>query len=77
MVMCGAPRTGVHSFRIFDFAVVDIIASLLLAALISYITTMSFWVSIPLVIVLGIITHRALGIDTKLNMMLFGETTQK
>lgn len=72
MGFCGAPRTGIHSYRIFDFAVVDIVLSLLLAALITYGTKLSFWFSIPLVFATGIIVHRALGIETKLNSIIFG-----
>lgn len=71
MVLCGTPRQGIHSIRLFDFAVVDILLSVLLAALLSHFIGFSMWLSVPLVILIGIITHKMLGIHTKLNSMIF------
>lgn len=72
MITCGEPRTGIHSYRVFDFAIVDIVLSLLLAALVSYLTKLSPLLIVPSIFILGIIVHKLLKIDTKLNVMLFG-----
>lgn len=71
-MLCGVPRTGIHSIRLFDFAVVDVMLSLLLAALLTYFKGWSLWLTVPSVLVVGIIAHRLLKIDTKLNTMIFG-----
>jgi energy-converting hydrogenase Eha subunit G len=74
MVVCAQQvRTGVHAIRLFDFAIVDILISVLAAALIAYFTHMKLWLSILLVAVLGIVAHRMLKVNTKLNTMIFGE----
>lgn len=67
------PRTGIHAIRLFDFAIVDIIMSLAAAALISYVVKIRLWISVLLVLLAAIITHRVLRINTKLNVILFGE----
>lgn len=77
MGMCGTPRAGIHAIRLFDFAIVDVALSLLAAALISYVTKMCLWLSVLLVFVLGIVVHRVLKIDTKLNVMIFGKVSGK
>ena len=69
----GAVGTGPHSYRIFNIAIVDVVATLLFAYLISYTTNTSFlWVSVGCFI-LGIVAHRAFCVRTTIDKLLFSE----
>jgi hypothetical protein len=69
--MLGVPGKGVHSYRIFNIAIVDVILTLIVAYIISYIFKKSFfWVSIIL-FVLGIILHRIFCVRTTIDKLLF------
>jgi hypothetical protein len=67
----GVPGKGVHSYRIFNIAIVDVLLTLILAYIISYIFKKSFfWVSVILFI-LGIILHRLFCVRTTIDKLLF------
>ena len=67
----GIPGKGVHSTRFMGVAVFDVIATLVVAFIISYYTKYSFiYVSIFL-FVLGIILHRLFCVRTTVDKMLF------
>lgn len=69
--MFGEPNTGVHSFRVMNIAVVDVIASLLLAYLISIIFNVNLVITILCVFVAGIIMHRLFCVRTTVDKLLF------
>lgn len=70
----GVPGKGVHSYRIFNIAIVDVILTLIAAYIISYVFKKSFmWVSIILFI-LGIILHRLFCVRTTVDKILFPST---
>ena len=72
--MLGVPGKGVHSYRIFNIAIVDVILTLIVAYIISYVFKKSFlWVSIIL-FVLGIILHRLFCVRTTVDKILFPST---
>jgi len=69
----GKPGEGIHSYRIFDVAIADVIMTLIGGILLSlifprvpklYIITGLF--------VLGILVHRLFCVRTKIDRMLFG-----
>lgn len=67
----GVPGKGVHSYRIFNIAIVDVLLTLILAYIISYIFKKSFfWVSVILFI-LGIFLHRLFCVRTTVDKLLF------
>ena len=67
----GVPGKGVHSYRIFNIAIVDVLLTLIVAYIISYIFKKSFfWVSVILFI-LGIILHRLFCVRTTVDKLLF------
>ena len=67
----GVPGKGVHSYRIFNIAIVDVILTVIVAYIISYIFKKSFfWVSITLFI-LGIFLHRIFCVRTTVDKFLF------
>lgn len=80
----GKPNEGVHSKRLLDIAIVDMGATLGIAAIISAITSYYlkenfFKVFIILFIIfllLGIIFHRLFCVDTTINKLIFGKVNK-
>ena len=68
------PRVGVHSIRLFDFAIVDILFTLVFAwGLQRYVyTDTSMWYIALFAFFAGIVVHRLFGIKTKVDTILFG-----
>jgi len=65
----GKPNEGVHSYRLFDVAIVDLLLTILLAFLISYfflgnVFKNFIYASICLIFI-GMLSHRAFGVKTK------------
>ena len=60
----GKPRTGVHSYRWKDNAMVDYMLTLVLAMLITYATDIPLVLTTIFAFILGIIVHYLVGIKT-------------
>lgn len=67
----GKPGTGLHSYRIMNIAVVDVLLTILLALFISYYTNYSFLYTSILLFILGIILHRLFCVRTTIDKLLF------
>ena len=67
----GAVNTGVHSYRILDLAVVDILATIIGAYIISYFSKYSFYYTLAILFVAGIILHRLFCVRTTVDKILF------
>ena len=67
----GKPGEGIHKYRIFGFASVDILLTIAAAYFISMRTNKSFGKCVTGLVGLGIILHRAFGVDTALNELIF------
>ena len=67
----GRPREGAHAYRFFDIAVVDVAATVLLALVISRIFGLSFWKSLVVLFIIGIISHRAFCVRTTVDKLVF------
>ena len=50
----GEPAKGIHSFRIFGIAIVDLVATILIAYLLTKVMDIPFWFALLFFIVLGI-----------------------
>lgn len=66
----GAPSEGVHSFKIFNIAVVDVLFTLLGAYVISLNTKYSFVASSAFLFSLGIFFHYIFCVDTTVAKMI-------
>lgn len=66
----GVPRTGLHSYRLFDIAVVDVLLTFLGAWLISRITGMGYLRTLIAVFLLGIFLHWLFCVDTTVGRFL-------
>lgn len=66
----GEPGKGIHSYRLFGLAAVDVILTVVLTILIKYYTGMDYLPLVILVILSFIIIHRLFGVNTALNNAL-------
>ena len=67
----GRPREGAHAYRVFDIAVVDVAATVIVAFIISRAFTLSFWKSLVVLFIVGIISHRAFCVRTTVDKWIF------
>jgi hypothetical protein len=68
----GRPNEGVHSYRIFNLAIVDIIMTIIGAFIISKIFKINFILILVILFILGIILHRLFCVNTTINKFIFG-----
>lgn len=61
------PRQGIHSIRIFDIAVVDLILTIILSIIISRHNFIAVFI---ILVIISILVHSMLGIKTKTNAWL-------
>lgn len=67
----GEPGKGAHSYRILNIAIIDVIFTILLALLICWITKWSFWRTLVVTFLIGILAHRLFCVRTTLDKFLF------
>ena len=67
----GVPGQGPHSYRIFNIAIVDVILTIILAYIISYIYKISFVKTSIILFILGILLHRLFCVRTTIDKLLF------
>lgn len=68
----GVEKQGIHRFRLFDIAIVDVLGTILIAWLISHYSRRPLWIVALCLFVLGIILHRLFCVNTTLNKIIFG-----
>ena len=67
----GRPREGAHAYRIFNIAVVDVTATIIVAFIIASVFGLSFWKSLVGLFIVGIISHRAFCVRTTIDKWVF------
>lgn len=76
----GIPKEGLHKFRLFDIAIIDVVASIILAYIIhiliqkygnNYIKKINFVHVLIMVFIFGIIMHRLFCVRTTIDKLLF------
>lgn len=67
----GKPGEGAHSFRIFNIAVIDVLLTILLAYVISFLTSYNFMYVLLFTFIVGIISHRLFCVRTTIDKLLF------
>lgn len=68
----GKPSEGVHSYRIFDISILDVICTIIGAYFISYYWNIDIKEVLIVVFLLGIIVHRLFCVETTIDKLLFG-----
>jgi hypothetical protein len=66
----GEPNKGVHSIRIFGFAFVDVILTIIIAMITGYLFNVSLIESLVFWFLLGIFAHWLFCVNTTLNTFL-------
>ena len=66
----GIPRQGIHSYRLFDFALADIIMTIVGAYIISKIINYQFWYVLIILFLLGVLLHYLFCVETKFMMLI-------
>ena len=78
----GEPKTGLHNYRIFNIAVIDVLATLLVSVIIHQIIIVEWlkmygiiklWMVIVFMFVLGILLHQLFCVRTTVDKLLFDE----
>ena len=67
----GKPDVGIHSYRIFNIAIADVIMTFIGAFIISYFYNISFVKTSIFLFILGIILHRIFCVKTTIDKLLF------
>jgi hypothetical protein len=67
----GRPKEGAHAYRIFDIAVVDVAATVVVAYVIARVFGFAFWKSLVALFIVGIISHRAFCVRTTVDKWVF------
>ena len=67
----GRPREGAHAYRVFDVAVVDVAATVVVAYVIARVFGFAFWKSLVVLFIVGIISHRAFCVRTTVDKWVF------
>ena len=67
----GEINTGVHSYRVLDIAIVDVIVTILMGYIIHLITNIELYKITIFLFILGIIMHRLFCVRTTIDKLLF------
>lgn len=71
----GEPNTGPHRYRLFNIAIVDVVATILLAYVIQlYNPSRDFLPILILLFIIGIVLHRVFCVKTTIDKLLFKNT---
>lgn len=68
----GKENEGIHSYRLFNLAIADVIMTIIGAFLISYFFKYNFIIILIILFVIGIILHRLFCVNTTINKLIFG-----
>ena len=69
----GEPKKGIHKYRIFDIAIMDVLQTIIFAYLLSYFFKKKFHEVAIALFLLGIIAHRIFCIRTTIDKLIFYE----
>jgi uncharacterized membrane protein len=67
----GIPGKGIHSYRIFNIAIADVIMTIIGAYILSLIFKTPFIYTLIALFILGIILHRIFCVRTTIDKLLF------
>ena len=72
----GKPNEGLHSYRLFDIAIVDVVLTVILGVIIAKISKINTFTVLFGLFLLSIMMHRLFCVDTKITRILFGNINQ-
>jgi hypothetical protein len=69
--LLGVPGKGIHSYRIFNIAIADVIMTIIGAYLISWGFKLNFWLVLIILFLLGIVLHHIFCVKTTIDKLIF------
>jgi hypothetical protein len=66
----GVPSQGLHRYRLFDLAIVDVVLTFIGAYALSYFAQIRFYYVLGILVVTGILLHRLFCVRTKVDRIL-------
>jgi hypothetical protein len=70
----GRPGEGAHAYRVFDIAIVDVVATVVVSHITGRVFGVAFWKSLVTLFIVGIIIHRAFCVRTTVDKWMFPAT---
>lgn len=67
----GRPGKGIHSYRLFNLAIVDVLETIGMAMLLSYFTQLHLGYCLIILFLSGIILHRLFCVRSTIDKLLF------
>jgi hypothetical protein len=67
----GKPNEGVHSFKIFNIAIVDVLLTILVSYILSLFTKYKFIYILLFMFIFGIVCHKLFCVRTTIDKLLF------
>ena len=67
----GEPGKGIHSYRLFGVAIMDVIMTIIGAYIISYVFKYNFTCTLIFLFALGILLHKLFCVKTTVDKILF------
>jgi hypothetical protein len=64
-------RTGLRKYRILGVSLIDLAVVMLLCIPIAWMTRTSYWITLAVILILGVIVHRIFGARTAVDKFLF------
>lgn len=68
----GIPKKGIHSYRLFNIAIVDVLLTFILAYFIYFFTKFNYWIILISLFIIAIFLHRLFCVNSTINLLLFG-----
>jgi fatty acid desaturase len=68
----GKENEGIHSYRLFDLAIVDVIMTIVGAFFIAYIFEQNFIIVFIILMLMAILLHYIFNVNTTINKIIFG-----
>jgi uncharacterized membrane protein YcaP (DUF421 family) len=67
----GKEKKGIHSYRLFNFAIMDIIFTIIGSIILTYFLKINVFILFIILILLGILLHYLFCVETTLNLYLY------
>jgi hypothetical protein len=68
----GKEGQGIHSIRLMNFAIVDVLGTIIGAVILAWVLNVNPLIMIVFAFVMGILFHRLFCVNTTLNKTIFG-----
>jgi hypothetical protein len=67
----GKEGEGVHSYRLLNIAIVDVVSTVIGAILFSYLFKINYFISLIFLFLLGILLHYLFCVESTINMYIY------